>query len=211
MELVCKLGGIATHLSIRIWRLLWQPIGSPPPPEAAPNYCFFLQGEGKKKSIIATSVMCVVKQSKDLEPGGSTIWRTVGVIRARGDRAAHHTWPFPVAEDYGSEPSWAGARWALRQSSRRPTMSPCWRVGWVCPWRCRAWPVLSLASLLPASVTVLKARFSAGETGDSQTTSEHGSAPRNRTKSSDAGRVHRRCCSRRAEARSSVLKTVGPT
>lgn len=61
----------------------------PPPPEAAPNYCFFLQGEGKKKSIIATSVMCVVKQGKDLEPGGSTIWRTVGVIRARGDRAAH--------------------------------------------------------------------------------------------------------------------------
>lgn len=89
MELVCKLGGIATHLSIRIWRLLWQPIGSPHPPEAAPNYCFFLQGEGEKKSIIATSVMCVVKQSKDLEPGGSTVWRTVSAIRPRGDRAAH--------------------------------------------------------------------------------------------------------------------------
>lgn len=88
MELVCKLGGIATHLSIRIWRLLWQPIGSPHPQKQPPTIVSFFKGK-EKKSIIATSVMCVVKQGKDLEPRGSTIWRTVGVIRARGDRAAH--------------------------------------------------------------------------------------------------------------------------
>lgn len=60
----------------------------PPPQKQPPTLVSFFKGK-EKKSIIATSVMCVVKQGKDLEPRGSTIWRMVGVIRAQGDRAAH--------------------------------------------------------------------------------------------------------------------------